>query len=70
MLSELTKGYEQIPKYHTFQKIIIPVPSESQTSADELDTINNTATLDDSPLPQVVSILENEDERLSKLKRE
>ncbi len=35
ILQELTKGYEQIPKYHTLQKIIIPVHSESQTDAED-----------------------------------
>ena len=35
ILLELTKGYEQIQKYHTLQKIIIPVHSESQSDADE-----------------------------------
>jgi hypothetical protein len=32
---ELTKGYELIPKYHTSQKIIIPIVSSSSSEVDE-----------------------------------
>lgn len=32
---ELTKGYEAIPKYHTIQKVIIPVQSSSESEDGE-----------------------------------
>lgn len=35
IVEELTKGYELFPKYHTIQKIIIPVVSTSSSDAEE-----------------------------------
>lgn len=37
IVDELTKGYEVIPKYHTIQKVIIPVQSSSESSEAEVD---------------------------------
>lgn len=43
IVDELTKQYEPIPKYHTLQKIIIPVVS---SSSDE-ESIERDKTSDD-----------------------
>lgn len=34
---ELVKGYEQIPKYHTIQKVIIPVESSESEDEEEIE---------------------------------
>jgi hypothetical protein len=45
MVDELTKGYELIPKYHTNQKIIIPIVSSS--SSDDADDDGHKKTTEE-----------------------
>ena len=38
IIEELTKNYEVLPKYHTLQKIILPVISSANNTSDEAES--------------------------------